>query len=165
LVFCIDMKKKLSKEQKDLILEKLEESGHFPDLVQKARKNPDEGVSDEDWGKARKKVVSNMMRESNSRFFHVAPLLDNRNVQSARASWLYDHRDTVSFVLIMAGTAMIFLDPGTFGSRGEAPIIEGPLDYLTLALYILNWGAMGWVGALCLVGGYIFSRHPDLFFD
>ncbi|MDH5638636.1 MAG: hypothetical protein OEZ04_09100 [Nitrospinota bacterium] len=157
--------KKLTKEQKELILQKLEESGQFPNLVQKAKKDPEQGGDDKEWNQARKKVVSGMMRESNSRFFKVAPLLDKRTVQSKRTEWLYDNKDNVGFVFIVIGTALIFLDPGTFAARGDAPYIQGPLDYLALVQYILNWGAMGWMGAICMLGGYIFSRHPQLFMD
>ena len=81
--------KKLNKEQKDLVIKKLEESGEFADLVQRAKKDPEGGVTDKDWNKARKKVVSSMMSSSDSRFFHVAPLLNNRVVQSKRVEWMY----------------------------------------------------------------------------
>lgn len=157
--------KKLNKDQKDLVIKKLEESGQFPNLVEKAKKDPESGLSDKEWNSARKKVVSHMMRESDSRFFHVASLVGGRVAESKKVEWLFDNRESVGFVLILAGAALIILDPGTFMVRGKLPKLAGALDYLRLIQYFLNWGPIGWGGAISMTMGYLWSRHPKLFID
>jgi len=157
--------KKLSKEQKDLVIKKLEESGQFPGLVEKAKKDPESGLSDQEWNKARKKVVANMMRESDSRFFKVAALVSDRVASSTRLAWAFDNKDTIGLVLIMLGAAMMVLDPGTFANRGPIPKLSGVSSYLGLVNYLLNWGAVGWGGAVSALLGYLWSRHPKLFID
>jgi len=157
--------KKLNKEQKDLVIKKLEESGQFSNLVEKAKKDPDAGLSEKEWNKARQKVVKNIMRDSNSRYFQVAQLLREDNSQSRTTEWLYDHREGVGFVLILIGSALVFLDPGTFAVRGTPPKVAGLLDYLKLLQYLLNWGTMGWGGMASMTLGYLWSRHPKLFID
>jgi len=157
--------KKLTKEQKDLVIKKLEESGQFPGLVEKAKKDPESGLSDKEWDKARKKAVANMMRESDSRFFKVASLVSDGVASSTKLAWAFDNKDTIGLVMITVGAAMMMLDPGTFAPRGATPKISGILDYLRLVNYLLNWGIIGWGGALSATLGYLWSRHPKLFID
>ena len=158
--------KKLSKKQKDLVLKSLEESGDFPGLVEKAKKDPDAEINDKEWNQARKKVVSNMLRSSDSRYFKVAPYLkDEATPRSKNVEWLFDHREGVGFVLIVLGVALMLLDPGSFAERGDPPEIESFLDNLSLVQYLFNWGFLGWSGLVSAVMGYLWSRYPQLFID
>jgi len=163
------MERKLNDRQKKLVISKLRSLKSKPSLLAKYDQDGDGVVTDEEWERARRDVIRQVLREESSRLFEVAPIINERTSKSGVLMWMHSHRETLGLICVIVGGIMILTDPGTFAPRGEEPLYQDGMSSLTRAMdmlqYWLNWSSSGWAGFVLIVYGLVWESISQYLVD
>ena len=158
----------LDARQKQLVLQKLRELKSSPEFLKKYDRDGDGVISQEDWERARRDIIRQVLKTGSSRVFEVAPILKKQNRNSPLLLWMYDHRHLLGTICIVIGASMILTDPGTFANRGPEPFAwgeQGLSGNIILVKYYLNWTSSGWTGLVLALFGAVWGKFARFFMD
>lgn len=162
------MERKLTERQKKIVIAKLRALKSKPSLLSKYDGDGDGVVTDEEWERARRDVIRQVLRDDSSRLFEVAPIMDEKTSKSGLLMWMHRRRDVVGLICVIVGGAMILTDPGTFAERGEPPYAFGEggvYEQMKVLQHYLNWTSSGWAGFVLIVYGLIWDSVSHYFVD
>jgi hypothetical protein len=157
----------LTPQQKQLVIKKLRQLRANPALLARYDSDGDGVVTDDEWERARRDVIRQVLREPSSRSFEVAPIMRQQNRQGL-ARYIIDHRESVATVCLIAGLAIIATDPGFYAERGVPPMewgAGGVVAHGELIVFWLNWTSHGWAGFVTILFGAVWGKFAHLFVD